>query len=301
MRITIAVAAVAGLVVGAVAGPIGPASATFDRPTADIWNYPFNPSFATGERPGGSTFAAFGDPLFDERDAQMLTFWNTASQIVPGLGPQNYDIKSATLTFTFDSTNAVAYDPTQDDLTTYGPGASSPDADAGRPMELFGTGFRNGASAFAYPGLPFGFGPPLAGTRNAFGADVSSGTLRDVSNNVADAFNPTPFAIGTIDTLNPGDFISPGTIVTFEVNVADPAIEAYIAQSLNLGIVSFSLTSLHSANPDGSGAFPSFILDVPSEGTANAPTLVIEANIIPGPGAVGVLGLAGLAAMRRRR
>ncbi|MEL7238985.1 MAG: PEP-CTERM sorting domain-containing protein [Planctomycetota bacterium] len=299
MQTKLPLLAALGVVAAGTAGASAQVTADFDRPTNDLWNYPFNGNFAAGDRPGGSTFAAFGSPSFDNRDAQVLTFFNTASQIAPGQGAGNYEVTSATLTFTFGTDNAVAYDPTQDDVSTYGDGGT--DGDAGRPFELYGTGFRNGGSPFGYPGTPFAFGAPTGqGVRNAFAADVSSGSLRDVSNNVNEDFNPTAFAIGTTDAVNLGEDIPNGTVFTFDIDLSDAAIENYVASGLNTGLLSFSLTSLNAASVGGT-TFPSFILDVPGANTAGAPTLSVTANIVPEPASLGLLGVAGLALVRRRR
>lgn len=277
-------------------------SATFDRPSTDIWNYPFNFNFAAGDRPAGSTFGSFGDPMFDERDAEILTLWTTAGQIAPGLGVDKYEVTGATLTFTSAASNPVAYDPTQDDVSTYGLDATVADADAGRPLELFGAGFRNGVSPFAYPGAPFAFGPPLPRTRNAFPVDVSSGAPRDVSNNVTDGFNPAPFAVGTTTTLNPGDFITTGDVFTFDIDVNDAAIENYLAEGLNTGLLAFTLTSLQ-PTVQGGNTFQAFTLDVPGAAppTAGAPTLALEVTIIPEPATSATLALALAAAATRSR
>ncbi|MEM6313077.1 MAG: PEP-CTERM sorting domain-containing protein [Planctomycetota bacterium] len=310
-RVTASAAALSAaavvLGVGAIAHA-NPVNATFDRPTTDIWNYPFSTSFGTQDRTAGSTFAALGTPAFDERDAQVLTFWDSSAQVTPGQGVSNYEVLSATLTFTYTGTAPIEYDPTQDDFTTY---TTAPDADAGRPLELFGTGFRNGQAAGNYitgtPGPSFSPpGPPSRNVRSAFAIDVSTGTERDVSNNTGSfipdgpGFNPTPFAVGQ-SSLNPGDIITDGTVFTFDIDIADTDIEAYIAEGLNDGLLSFSLTSLHPAAFGGPPTFPAFILDVPGDDTVGAPTLELSVNVIPEPASLGLLGMAGLGLIRRRR
>src|SRR5262245_12092244 len=92
-------------------------SVDFTAPTLDRWNYPF------ANDAGGNSYAAVFaslastgfDPMFDNRDGQMMIGYDTAAEgITPGLNPRDYTITSAVLTVTVETGNAFRYDPTPD-------------------------------------------------------------------------------------------------------------------------------------------------------------------------------------------
>jgi len=256
---------------------------TFGAPTFDRWNYPFNPT--PGFRTAASTFGSgFVPGMFDDRDAQFLNSFITAGEIAPALGAANYTITSATATaaliggeFTYDN--------------VYNEGSS---------IDLFGTGFRNGLNAFAYgDDFVYGFGDPTTeDLRNAYATDFAGGAFRDVSNNVRDAFTPTPFAIGNIIGETPGtSVIGSGQVVEFTLDLNNPDVMNYLQESLNDGILSLSVTSLHLASQGGDLVFP--IFGTNDNGTPM--TLDLEVLVIPAPASALLLGLGGLAGMCRRR
>src|SRR5690606_14923507 len=70
----------------------------------------------------------------------------------------------------------------------------------------------------------------------------------DISNNLKQEFDATPLAIGQTDAVLPGAFVPADTTFTFEVDLCDPAVRAYLANSLSLGELRFAFTSLHAAN-----------------------------------------------------
>lgn len=299
------------IVAGLATGASGQISASYTQPTFDRWNYPFNVTVPAGSEPAASSFGSgFIPGQFDDRDGQFLTSWVTAADIAPGLGAANYVITRAVMTATTlpNDADLIAYDPTLDATETYRepfqPGFI-PDSDAGRPVELFGTGFRNGFNAFAYGEAgPWGFASPLdEGVRNAYAAGFDAGgALVDVSNSVRDGFTPVPFAIGTLDGVAPGEPVPASALFSFHLDVGNPLVQAYLASSLDSGILSLSIASLHpAAQPGGPPmvTYPRFRTKESPFGSA--PTLLLEVTIIPAPG-VGGLGLvaAGLAARRRR-
>lgn len=287
----------------AASSAVGQTTATFNQPTFDRWNYPFGPG---GTRDTMSTFGAFVPGQFDDRDAQALVSYATGANFTPGLGAQNYIITSARVVAANVTDNVIAYDPTQDSFrSSLDP--SDPDfvadADTGVPVEIYATGFRPPFSAFSYGETgPFAFGPPTGeGIRNAFAADIDgSGQLRDVSNNVTDRFETNPFAVGQTN-LNPGDLIPSGTEFTFDLDVSNPDIAAYIANGLDAGIVSFSISSLHAAGFGGPPSFPAFFTKESTDPNASPVQFIITAEIIPAPASMGVLALGVLGATRRRR
>lgn len=280
----------------ALAGSSGAGTFTFAAPSEDRWMYPFGGG-AGGENVA-PTFGSVGaGAMFDERDAQLLVEFDTASQIAPGAGAGNYQIASARLEVTLVG-GTFEYDPTYDPASTYGAGT---DGDTGRPVELYGVGYRNGfttasfleSSPFAPPG------PPSARVRNAYATDFAGGAARDVSNNVTDAFDPTPFAVGATG-LTPGDAVPAGTTFVFDLALAADVL-AYLQGRLDSGAVDLVLTSLHTASQGAPATYPRWAT---RENTGFAsPKLVLDVIVVPEPGA-GLLvagGLAGLAALRRRR
>lgn len=242
-------------------------STDFDR-----WMYPFNGT--PGTRATANTFGSFGNPDFDNRDAQFVLGFDTAGKGVPtGLDPDSYQITSIKLTATTSSIDTFTYDPTYDAQATYQVGANPPvtaDGDAGRPIELYGIGFRGGYNELEFaaaPGTPgfaegetFGSAPAFTGAKEdrfVFAADVSSGALRDVSNNVDNGFDTSPFAVGS-STLNPGDLVPAGTTFTFDIDVSDPFILDYLQNGLAEGQLGFALSSLHLASFGGAQSYPVF-------------------------------------------
>lgn len=144
-------------------GVNGPARATdfvFDKPTDDIWQYPF--AFDAGARDSGVVFGSTGNVFFkgfNDRDGMIVASWNTSTLIATGQPLSSYDIQSITVTLTHqdcppgDCGNFVfpaswVVDLTVDDWFTYDAnnngvmdGVEQPDPDPGRPLEMFGVGF----------------------------------------------------------------------------------------------------------------------------------------------------------------
>ncbi len=236
----------------------------YGQPFADRWNYPFNPT--PGVRPTASVFGNdAGANLFDNRDGQMIIEYSTAADIEPGLDPASYDVQSIVITLQFATDLALQYDDTVDGWQAFLP-ESDPnyvaDSDPGQPIELFGTGYRNGwslatwqeNSAFAPPGANLlGYG-----LRNAFGFGTNpKGQWVDISNNVRDGFTPVPFAIGVVPGVELGEFIPLNAECVLVLDVGNPNVKAYVQQSLAAGKLSFSVTSLARVVQQGS-VFPSF-------------------------------------------
>ena len=236
--------------------------ASWSAPTLDRWMYPFNAT--PGTRPVVSVFGSEpGGTDFDSRDAQFIIGFSTSAQVEPGLGASGYEVLSARLTLEFANDLVVAYDPTPDPWQTFLSPSDpewQPDSDAGQPVELFGCGFRNGWTALSFAeNSPFGSGSVLLpSVRNAFaiGAD-GAGALVDVSNNPRQGFQPTPFALGQIASLQPGDLIPFGAQMSFDVNVSHPAIQSYLRDSIDSGRLLLVASSLTFVVQQG-GNFPAF-------------------------------------------
>ena len=124
--------------------------------------------------------------------------------------------------------------------------ARQADTDAGKPIELFGTGYRNGFTAltFTESGSPFGGAPivpPAEGARNVFAATFdTAGTATDISRQVRQRAEGTPMAIGTTAAVAPGAKVPEGTEFVFDVDLCDPATRAYFQRSLNDGVVNLT-------------------------------------------------------------
>ena len=293
MRITLA------LVSAALAVPAaGQVTADFSQPTFDRWNYPFYnvavdpnvgpiPNVTRGAREVATTFSgensSFPPTFFDDRDAQFLNSFVTAGNFAPGLGSENYQITNATVTATVIG-GTFDYDNVRNN---------------GSSIELFGTGFRNGLNAFAYgEEFAYGFGAPTdEDVRFAYATDAAGGSRRDVSNELRDGFTSNAFAIGQIAGEVPGVVSGNGQTITFDLDLSNPDVVAYLQDSLNEGIASFTISSLHTVVQGDSSGSPAFST---KEGLGGA-TFSITAKIIPAPASASLIGFAGLIASRRRR
>jgi len=244
----------AGLSGSANAG--GPITIMRDLPDFDRWNYPFN--ITPGSRPAAPTFGAFVEPVeFDQRDGQFLVSWETIRDVMPDLARGQYRITSAVVTSTVAPNTATIYDPTPDPYTSY---ISGMDPDPGRAVILTGTDFRNDFDAASW-GETGPHGGAGVGERFAYAASYDdAGVLIDISNNVADAFDPLPFAVGAGSTsggtpLQPGDLVPTSAAYRFELDVDNEDIQCYLRTGLRDGILSFSITSLHDAVQPAFGSF----------------------------------------------
>jgi hypothetical protein len=242
----------------------GTKSVATNAPTFDRWMYPFNASSPLGNRPTASSFGAI-DPEFDNRDAQVYFGFLLTNAIPAGLGPDAYQIVSATFAATM-SDGATEYDPTLDPWTSYldpTQALHTADADLGRPMELFGAGWRSGftPATFGEDGPFQASPPPWKNVRTLFALGLRDGALVDVSNSIdsdgsfTNGFDPTPFAIGTAP-ITPGDAIPLPTTFTFSLAVNEPLIQAYLQNALDQGILGLVLATLHPSSFMGPAVFP---------------------------------------------
>jgi hypothetical protein len=95
--------------------------------------------------------------------------------------------------------------------------------------------------------------------RNAFAAGFDAqGALIDVSQNPRQRFQAQPAAIGTFTDLQPGSLVPGGSIMRFELDVAQPALQAYLQGGVSAGRILLSVSSLTQV-VQGAGPFPSFI------------------------------------------
>lgn len=301
----------AGLVLLAAGAPLSAAVGQLGAPDMDIYMY--DNAFNRATRGDAATFGA--PPVGNEdRLGQYAMGWETSSNITPGLGLASYQITRVTLKVNQIETDLIQYDPTYDSYKNYLPSNDPnyvPDTDAGHPLELYGLGLRGGFTNLAVTGpisaTHYGEGSPFGLPRNAFAYSPSAPGDGDVSDNVSGGFETTPFAIGMNSDLAPGDYIPGDTLFTFELNLADPGVLAYMQAALHKGELGFVLSSLHPTEFTGAGGEGGF----PRYSTREAvlsflrPSLEIEYLIVPEPstGHVLILGAALLASLRawRRR
>lgn len=224
--------------------------------TLDRWMYPFNGS--PGTRLSASTFGAPRLEGFDDHDAQFIVGFDTESAVPTGLAASQYRVLSLTVTATVSNDSEFRYDPTYDNQNTYQNQEGSypglvPDADTGRPIHIWGVGYREGYSLATWTETsPFGFNPtfpPAQEARTAFMAVFDSlGNATDATNHLRAEIDLAPMAIGQTGTVSPGALVPFDTTFTFEIDLCDAGTRAYLAQSLSAGEVRFSISSLHSAS-----------------------------------------------------
>lgn len=259
-------------------------------PAIDRWMYPFNAS--AGAEPTISTFGSTpGETMFDSRDGQMLVRFDTDALFPAGLGADRYAIKSLRLTVQIANDLIFQYDDTADPWQSFLAESDpnhQPDPDPGQPIDLFGVGFRNGFSLATFnENSPYTVPPnsPLSpSVRNAFAMSFDeNGAAIDVSNNPREGFDPKRFAIGTIDGLAPGEFVPLDSIMTFDVNVSDPDIQAYLRAGADAGRLMFDVSSLTFVVQQG-GNFPRFYAKehaLVTFGLAQPARLEYEVTILP--------------------
>jgi hypothetical protein len=273
------------------------------------WMYAFNAKPAN--RTTASTFGALGSlGQFDSRDGQYLVGWNTSNNVPTGQGAKNYLLSRMRVTLTLSSDLAYVYDGTLHDYRSYFP-SSDPrhlTRSATYPVELYGAGFRGGFTnasgaftpytALNYPQAgPFGASATGGGPYGAYSNRVAfsacfdtNGLLVDVSNNVGDdgtnemanPFEVAPFAIGNTTNVAPGQAMPEGSQLTFDLNLADPLIYAYVQQGLNSGNLSFVVSSLLDANFfSGTPNYPDFYTVFNSlAGINECPLLTVEGTTV---------------------
>lgn len=236
------------------------APAFIEETSQDRWMYTFNAT--PGTRAQAATFSPLPDfDGVDDRWGFFLFAFDTASVIPAGLPANAYRITRATVTATVGADDAFEYDPTYDSwntLATPTTPAAAPDADAGRPIELHGAGFRGPWTAANFTETS-PYGSDIPGTRNAYPLGFTpAGQARDISNNIRQQFESLPWAVGQTDEVSPGDLVPLETPFQFEIDPAHPGVSSYLASSLASGKVWFSLTSLHPAVQQA-GEFVSWI------------------------------------------
>lgn len=272
----------------------------FPRPTLDRWMYPHN--ITPGCRSSASVFGTLVDSAgVDSRHGQFLLGFDFLAQTVTNCGvaselplllatnrgPAHYLLNRVRLTVIVSRDRSFVYDPTPDAYTSFLPTnhpAFTPDLDPGRPVELFGVGYRGGwnAATFWEDG-PIGDVAP--GLRNAFAAGYdTNGVLVDAGNNVGKtnvlfpAFEVHPFAVAATAELAAGEAVPVGTKLTFDLNLSDPLVKEYLQASLQDGRLRLMVASLHTSEFGGQPTWPDFFTRDSLVG--DPPTLEIEGTLV---------------------
>ncbi len=301
--------------------PVWAATATFSQPALDKWMYGAVSGTFGGVRETAPVFGFPNTTADEDRLGQMLVAFDTSLQVPFGLGASSYQISRITLSVFNSDNNTNTLDTTADSfrshLSTNDP-LYQIDADAGRPVEVFGVRLRNGYTALAPtvagagPGKyheqsPFGAsGTPIHG-RHAYPLGFTpSGDAVDVSDNVTERFEATPWGIAEINGLADGDLIPEGSEYRFNLDLTSPYIRAYLQQALNDGILGLTVAPLHPVTGQSSATpYPSFFTRENQIGAEFAPRLEVEYVIVPEPNttSAAIIGAAILALGRgwRRR
>ncbi len=243
-----------------------PVVANFSAPTLDRWMYPFNST--PGSETSAPSFGAIQIAGFDDRDGQFLLGWDTTGVIPAGQALENYRISSARLRLTVSIDMQFKYDPTADSFVTLLDRTDPQfvqDSDPGKPVELFGVGFRNGWSVATF-GENSKFGgtplvPPAEGARNVFPARFDdAGVATDISRQVRQRFDVTAMAIGLTNAVTPGQLVPAGTVLTFDVDFCNPTTRSYFQRALAGGKLMLIVSSLEPAQggPDGGTGIPTY-------------------------------------------
>jgi prepilin-type N-terminal cleavage/methylation domain-containing protein len=301
---------------------------TWDWPSIDTW---FHQSGNDNDKADPSSFTNYepGAPFFQSRSGTVLLGFNTTAcdpamtscTPITTVEASRYQINSIRVTATLvQDGRQVIYDPSEDQLGSILGGSDDP----GKPMELFGVGFANGYERLGYgphdgagpefeePTALLSSGPTLEQSFNIFPlGDDGTGQLGNVFNSpggegtftineddelelvevTKQPWHASPWAVGTVNGVAPGTVIPGRPVVTFDVDLSDPAVMEYFQQSLADGSVGVFLTSLHDVtgfHGGGSGDnFPGYYAQhhlAVSLGLAQAARLTVDYEILDPPG-----------------
>lgn len=289
----VAIVSATALVGAAAAQPF---SGTISQPSIDRWNYPF--ASQPGAEQSVPVFAAIRQAGFDDRDALFLLTFNTDGLVPTGLNPDRYAVSRVRVTAWTSSDNQFRYDPSFDSVrTSYDPADPQflPDADAGKPIELFPVGYRNNWTALTYqessaysPFPPF---PPQEGVRNVFAAVYDeAGLATDVGRHVRQQFEAPPLAIGQTDDVTPGELVPAGTAFTFDADVTSAPAQAYFARGFAQGRLPLIISGLQAASGGPGGGtgdpnYPSFFTKENATAQIAGYIARVDIEVIAYPGA----------------
>ena len=249
----------------------------FNLASEDRWTYPRNST--PGKRNLAPVFGLVsgeGDDRYAQRYGQMIVAFDTISQVPSGLHYSQYKIKSATVKTTVALDEQFLYDGTPDDYSEYN-GVD----DTVSPVELFGTGFRNGFDSSTWNETSPMAAPDGDRSNNAYSLGLSDGQAIDVDlYRFGSPHNASAFAIGQIDGLEQGELVPEDSELEFSINVDDSGIQRYIAESLSKGKLFFTLSQILYAKTDNGGkGYPD--LYTKDHILGESPTLNLEFEIVP--------------------
>lgn len=257
----------------------GAGTFVFDTPIDDRWHYPFN--FTAGSRLNATCFGAPGIPNFNDRDGCLIIAWDTSAypETSPGQGPENYPIAAIRVTLKNLAAANWQIDTTVDEWFTYDVNqdtllnadglprtdpndtdGESDDADAGRPIELFGVAFGPFTDELTWmETTPYeGSADDADFPRDPFPFVFQDGTgeILHVEDNVKGlhnepllpdgvGFTPTPWAIGVPVGYTPVVQSTPFDVVfDIDLELSDGAVRQYFQQQLDTGRLLVEITSL---------------------------------------------------------
>jgi hypothetical protein len=234
--------------------------AVIRSPSMDRWNYPFN--VTPGKRAKAPVFRSTQEGIGITRHGTFILGFDTIPLIPSGLAADHYSIESVKLRLLTGSNFEAHYDPTYDPVAAFlpeGVPGRIDDEDQGFPVELFGTGFRNGLDMFSWKETD-DFIANGEEERNAYPAILNDqGNLEDVTLavNYEDPKDVKPFAIGVLDEILPGDFIPEDSWMEFDLDLSQSSTVDYLRQGMAAGRLIFTVTSL-AVGGQGSRTYPEF-------------------------------------------
>ena len=257
--------------------------AGFDKPSQDRWNYPRNST--PGTRSLASLFRATDSEVGVHRYGTYIVGFDTSDLISEGNAPGSYQITAAQLWLMTSGNFEVPYDPSHDPVASHLPETHElylADEDPGRPIQVFGTGFRNDFNIETWNETT-PYSPGGDSQRTVFPIIIDeSGLSEDVSLAV-DYDNPSdaaPFAVGRLEDTEAGDLIPEDTWMIFDIDLNNSGTLAYLQQGLSQGKLSFTFTSLNGGGHEVR-AYPEFYTSDHLIG--EAPQLQLSVRIVNAP------------------
>lgn len=261
--------------------------ASFDKPSQDRWNYPWNST--PGTRALASLFRAT-DEVGVHRHGTFIVGFDTSDLIPEGNAPNAYQITSAQLRLMTSGNLEVPYDPSYDPVASHLPETHElymPDEDPGRPIQVFGTGFRNDFNIETWNETT-PYSPGGDAQRTVFPIIIDENGLPKDASLAVDYDNPVdvaPFAIGKLEDTKAGDPVPEDTWMNFDIDLDNSGMLAYVQQGLAQGKLSFTFTSLNGGGREVR-TYPEFYTSDHLVGEAPQLQLsvrIVEAPILPVP------------------
>ena len=256
---------------------------SFDKPSQDRWNYPYNST--PGTRALASLFRSTDPEVGVYRYGTFIVGFDTSDLIPEGNSSGAYQITSAQIRLMTSGNFEVPYDLSYDPVASYLPETHElylEDEDPGRPIQVFGAGFRNGFNQETWnEATPYS--PGGNAQRTVFPILLNeSGLPEDVSlavdyDNPADA---APFAVGRLEDTEAGDLIPEDTWMIFDIDLNNSGTLAYLQQGLSQGKLLFTFTSLNEGGREVR-TYPEFYTDDHLVG--ESPQLRLNLRIVEAP------------------